>query len=449
MNRLDPHDTIAAVASPPGPGLRGLVRVSGPEAWPIALERFTPDRPAALPNRPQLRPGRLALDGLRNPLAAAIALWPPPRTYTGQPLAEIHITGSLPLLNLVLAHCLEHGARLAEPGEFTLRAFLSGRLDLTRAEAVLAVIDAHTPAQLETALRQLAGGLGTPLRRLRDRLLDLLAHLEAGLDFVDERDVDPLAQQALAAELAQAAAGLNELADRLRTRDRPEGLPRVVLIGPPNAGKSRLFNALLGQTRAIVAPGAGTTRDYLSAPCLCDGLTVELIDTAGIEAATSSIGGQAQARRAEQAEQADLRLVCHPADGAGAGSASGPDVSNNLHVWTKADLATPPPHCGPIWSTSATTGAGLAELRLAIAAALRRQAADGNVPSATAARCRDSVIRAGASLEAAAATLASGGGDELVAIDLHAAIDELGKLIGAVVTDDLLDRIFQRFCIGK
>src|SRR3954466_1687686 len=204
MSSLDPTDTIAAVASPPGPGFRGLIRLTGPDAWPIALSGFSPDRVSPLPTRADWRTGRLVVDGLRPSLPASIALWPGPRTYTGQPLAEIHTVGSPPLVNLVLAHCLTRGARLAEPGEFTLRAFLSGRIDLTRAEAVLGVIDARTPAQLAAALEQLAGGLAGPIARLRDRLLDVLAHLEATLDFVDEADVDPLGRDALAADLADA-----------------------------------------------------------------------------------------------------------------------------------------------------------------------------------------------------------------------------------------------------
>ena len=202
----------------------------------------------------------------------------------------------------------------AAPGEFTLRAFLSGRLDLTRAEAVLGVIDARTPAQLDAALQQLAGGLAGPIVALRDRLLDVLAHLEAGLDFVDEADVDPLGRAALAASLAEAAAEVAALADRLRGRDRPEGHPRVVLVGPPNAGKSRLFNALLGREQALVSPHAGTTRDYLAAPCDCAGLTVELIDTAGDEPATQRDRGPAQDLRSDQVAQADLLLACRSAD---------------------------------------------------------------------------------------------------------------------------------------
>jgi len=445
VSTLDPHDTIAAVASPPGPGLRGLVRVTGPEARAVALSGFEADEEGPWPARAALRPGRLAVAGLRRPLPATIALWPGPRTYTGQPLAEIHTQGAPPLVGLVLAHCLAHGARLAEPGEFTLRAFLSGRIDLTGAEAVLGVIDARTPAQLDAALRQLAGGLAGPIERLRDHLLDVLALLEANLDFAEEPDVDPLGRSALAEDFAAAAAEVTALAERLRGRDRPDGFPRVVLAGPPNAGKSRLFNALLGAPHALVSPEAGTTRDYLSAPCACAGLAIELVDTAGIEDAAGPIDAQAQALGASEAARADLLLVCLSADSGPIPAL--PSDRPQLRVWTKCDLAAPPD--SDILPTSAATGAGLDPLRAAIAAALRRRDADDDLPAGTAARCRDSLDRAGQSLLAAAETLTLGGGDELVAIDLRQAIDDLGKVVGAVVTDDILDRIFRRFCIGK
>jgi tRNA modification GTPase len=349
------------------------------------------------------------------------------------------------LLQLVLAHCLARGARLAAPGEFTLRAFFSGRLDLTRAEAVLGVIDAHNAAQLDAALAQLAGGLAAPIERLRDRLLDILAHLEAGLDFVDEADVDPLARSVLADELARSGAELGALADRLRGRDRPERLPRVVLVGPPNAGKSRLFNALLGAPHALVSDRAGTTRDYLAAPCDCDGLPVELIDTAGIEPAAGPIEGRAQSLRADQAARADLLLECRSPDTAAVPHPSEPGPPRLL-VWTKSDLAPPSHDALP---TSAATGAGLDALRVAIASALRARASESDPLASTGARCRDALARAGRALHDASSTLMLGGGDELVALDLRQAADDLGTVVGAVVTDDILDRIFRRFCIGK
>ena len=443
---LDADDTIAAIASPAGPGLRGIVRVTGPRAWAIALARFELEGgPSDPPTRAEWREGRLRVEGLDRSLAVAVALWPGPRTYTGQPLVEIHAPGSPPLLRLILADLLARGARLAEPGEFTLRAFLSGRIDLTQSEAVLGVIDAATPGQLDSALKQLAGGLASPVRALRDQLADVLAHLEANLDFAEEPDVDPLGVEALARSLADAAAEVHTLAGRLRGRDRAEGRPRVVLVGPPNAGKSRLFNALLGLDRAIVSEVAGTTRDYLEAPCDCDGLPVDLVDTAGLEATSTPVEARAQDFRADQSALADLRLACRSSDG----PRDEPETlvdRPTLRIWTKADVSPAPEG----WiATSALTGEGLAGLRSSIAAALRSKAVEGDLPAGTAARCGESLRAAGRSLEAAAATLRLGGGDELVAVDLRQALDDLGQVVGAVVTDDLLDRIFRKFCIGK
>jgi tRNA modification GTPase len=448
---LDPNDTIVAISSPPGAGFRGLVRLSGPEAWAIALDGFEPDASAWItpPARAERRPGWLRVDGLRPLVPAALALWPGPRTFTGQPLAEIHTIGAAPLVEQILAQCLARGARLAAAGEFTLRAFLAGRLDLTRAEAVLGVIEARTPAQLDAALEQLAGGLAGPILALRDRLLDVLAHLEANLDFVDEADVDPLGRGALGASLTAAAAEVAALAARLRGRDRPDAHLRVVLIGPSNVGKSRLFNALLGREHAIVSPQAGTTRDYLASLCDCGGLTVTLIDTAGAEPAASAIAARAQDFRAGQMEQADLLLACQSADTADQHVAIPCDCPR-IDVWTKNDLAAPAEIAHEdAFPTSAATGAGLGALRTAIAAVLNARAAEDDLPAGTAARCRASLVQAGQALEAASATVQEGGGDELVAVELHQALDELGRVVGAVVTDDILDRIFSRFCIGK
>jgi tRNA modification GTPase len=448
FSALDPDDTIAATASPPTPGLRGVVRLSGPDAWRIALAAFEPEEAAPLSRAPRVVAGGYRLPGLRPTIPAAVTLWPGPRTYTGQELAEIHAPGSPPLLSALLAHCLDLGARLAQPGEFTLRAFLSGRIDLTRAEAVLGVVDARNRAQLDAALEQLAGGLSTPVVALRDRLLDLLAHLEANLDFVDEADVDPLARAELAAELDEAAATLDRLAARLASRDRSGGPPRVVLAGPPNAGKSRLFNALLEGEHAIVSPRAGTTRDYLTGLCECDGLLVELVDTAGVEPPSDAIAAQAQELRADATERADVVLLCASADVAQSPASSPIAPDRRLRVWTKGDIA-PPPSQGGWLATSAEAGQGISALRSAIARVIRAQQRDGDPIATTSARCRDSLTQAVAALRDASTTILAGGGDELVALDLRRALDELGKVTGAIVADDVLDRIFRRFCIGK
>lgn len=446
MLPFDTADTIAAIASPPGPAPRGIVRLTGPDAWRVATNGF--ESPGAVqPIRPCRRTGSIRIPGLRAPLPAAFFFWPGPRTYTGQDAAEIHTVGSPPLLQRLLAHCLETGARLAEPGEFTLRAFLSGRIDLTRAEAVLGVIEARNPAQLQAALGQLAGGLAGPIATLRDRLLDILAHLEANLDFVDEADVLLLGREALAAELADGARALSLLAEQLGSRDRPSGHPLVVLAGPPNAGKSRLFNALLGREHALVSPVAGTTRDYLSALIDCDGLTVELVDTAGEETPLTAIDERAQSLRSGLIDRADLLLACTPADDM---NESGATSGAGLKVLTKCDLeGTCLSVDVTVVATSAATGLGLDALRESIARAIRSADSAADLATTTGARCRESFTRAAESLTLASLTLTRPSTEELVAIDLRQAVDELGKVIGAVVTDDILDRIFRRFCIGK
>jgi tRNA modification GTPase len=448
---LDPDDTIVAVATPAAAGLRGIVRLTGPAAMAIAFSGFSPSAARDLTvRRAHVSRGTLQIDGLRPLLPVTLAIWPAPRTYTGQHVVEIHLVGAVPLVNLVLAHCLGRGARHAEPGEFTLRAFLSGRIDLTRAEAVLGVIDAANPAQLAAALDQLAGGLSGPILAMRDHLVDVVAHLEANLDFTEEPDVDPLGREMLAAELDRSVATLDSLARRLTARESPDGYPRVVLVGPPNAGKSRLFNALVGRDCAIVSPRPGTTRDYVSALCRCDGVSVLLVDTAGIEAAADTIEKEAQALRVVESERASLLLVCRPAGTADVGIGTIDAGHSRLDVWTKIDLApstTDDPGKGLM--TSAATGEGLNELRAAIAQALNSGQAEDDLPAGTGARCRGSLHRAQAALQSASETLRAGSGEELIAFDLRSAAEELGKVVGAVVTDDILDRIFRRFCIGK
>ena len=448
MTTLDPDDTIAAIASPPGGGMRGLVRITGPVAFAIAGGADAGRIEAAV--RPGRRAALLEARGLRRPVPATLVYWPAPRTYTGQPLVEVEAVGATAVLRGLLGTFLERGARLAEPGEFTLRAFLAGRIDLTQAEAVLGVIDAVGEDQLGVALRQLAGGLATPLARLRDDLADTLAHLEANLDFADEADVDPLGRAALAADLARRASEVADLAGRLGGRVRESGRPRVVLVGPPNAGKSRLFNALVGADRSIVAPVAGTTRDYVEAACDCDGLGIDLVDTAGVERADHPIGRLAQEAQAEQVRGADLLLDCRPAGSNWAATGGPIDHPPRLRVATKADLDSSADPMTEL-ATSAATGAGVDRLRVEVARRLRRDESSRSAAgvATTAARSGASLLGAARSLRAASAAVAAGRGDEFVAVDLRQALDDLGRVVGVVVTDDLLDRIFRRFCIGK
>jgi tRNA modification GTPase len=274
--------------------------------------------------------------------------------------------------------------------------------------------------------------------------MDLLAHLEADLDFADEPDVDVIGREALALELGERGGELAALADQLRLRDRSNDRPRVVLCGPPNVGKSRLFNVLVGRDDALVSPVAGTTRDYLSGRCDCAGMRVELIDTAGAEVVHGPIELEAQARRREQVRQADLVLDCRSGDTV---ATTVPDDRPRLLVWTKADDDRDAPP-GAIL-TSAATGEGLDRLREAMSGALARQTSEGPAIATTAARCREALRRAAEALERAADAVRGGRGDEIVALEVRQAIDDLGDVVGAIVTEDLLDRVFGRFCIGK
>ena len=444
MDRLDTIDTIAAIASPPGPSARGLVRLSGPASFSIA-EAIAPDSPFDGGRIPRRSESHLQLGTFRFP--ASIARWPGPRTYTGQPMVELVVPGAAPILRRTLDACLDRGARIAVPGEFTLRAFLSGRIDLTRAEAVLGVIHASNPAQVDGALRQLAGGIAGPITRLRDELIDALAHLEANLDFSEEPDVDLLGRQTLAAMLDDASRMLAELSGGQSARDRRDHHPRVVLIGPTNAGKSRLFNALLRSDRAIVADATGTTRDYLAESCQIDDQVIELIDTAGFEAAIGPIEQSAQALRDDRAGAADLLIDCRSDDTAHVIEQTSTDPPR-LFVWTKADRGTALAPAGAIL-TSAASGLGLAELRSAIVAALRNRHTEENANASISSRCREGMSRSAAALDRAAGAIVVDLGDELIAADLRDAVEDLGRVIGAEVDDAILDRIFRRFCIGK
>jgi len=452
MHPLD--DTIVAVASPPGGAARGIVRLSGPEVAACVGRVFVADGHAdwAGAGSPTAFPGRLRLPGIAAPLPCDLCFWPTRRSYTGQPVAEVHTLGSPPLLEGAVEAFCAAGARPAEPGEFTLRAFLAGRIDLTQAEAVLGVIDAAGPEQLRTALAQLAGGLGAPLGSLRDRLLDLLSELEAGLDFADE-DLDPIAPERLEAEIEAAAEQVARLERQMLGRGEAGELPRVVLTGRPNVGKSSLFNALLGRTGALVCDVPGTTRDYLTAELECDGVRLLLVDTAGAASQSATVHHAAQALSAEQRRRADLRLLCidstRPPDADERQHLAAPDPSRLL-VLTKVDLPGRVGAFDEAIRTSSVTSEGIDALRRAVARGLRESRRPaGDAVASTAARCRESLRQAAAGLERALRLARSERGDELIAAEVRTALEELGRVVGAVYTDDVLDRVFSRFCIGK
>jgi tRNA modification GTPase len=448
----DIQDTIVALSTAPGAGGRAIVRLSGPSALGIAFTLFKPTDPntqysvRGAPTERRRCEGFLHLPELQPSIPASVFAWPGPKTYTGQHMAEIHLLGCPPLVDQLVASLLNTGARAAQPGEFTMRAFLAGKLDLPRAEAVLGVIEAGNRSDLKQALGQLAGGITRPLEGLRHDLLDLLAEVEAGLDFAEE-DIRFVEPQVLLNRLAKGLAQVTLLSKQLEKRAISQEAFRVVLAGRPNAGKSSLFNALTG-AGALVSSEPGTTRDYLTRRLEVDGISVELIDTAGWREAFSSIEDQAQTLGRKQTEQADLVLLCLEAgleiredEKKLMAQTSHPAV---LPIATKCDLAEALPE---LPATSAKTGAGLETLRARLAERARQQNRSSLAPSLS--RCRHHVQASLDHLRRAHYIVLFQEPAELLTVELRGALDELGEIVGAVYTDDLLDRIFSRFCIGK
>ncbi len=455
-------DTIAALASAPGGSDRGLLRVSGPATGSVLERLWEQTVPPATPFRRGRHALRLRLPDGRGVIPVDVQAWPTPRSYTGQPLAELHLPGSPPLLQAVLARLYACGARPARPGEFTLRAFLAGKVDLLQAEGVLGVIDATDHHELATALEQLAGGLSSRLTQLRGELLELVADLEAGLDFVEE-DIEFVSRDDVRRRVEAAHQLVARLATQAHERMHAGERPRVVLAGLPNAGKSTLFNALLGTGRALVSPVAGTTRDYLTAIWPCGGREVELVDTAGWEPLPTAFGPQLAALRDDQFRRADLVIWCTAADlptdelhaDMGRRKVLLDQGVPVLSIRTKSDTrhdAEPPEsidHPSPV-EVSVAIGTGLADLTSHVAAALSRPGGrERPWLGASAARCEASLRGALTALSLAQELASSPAGDELIAAELRGALHELGAIVGAVYTDDLLDRIFSKFCIGK
>lgn len=448
---LDIEETIVALASPPGGAARAIVRVSGPDALVSAAKCFLGDHQQALDcRRPTALPGNIVIAGVAATLPGVLYVWPSTRSYTRQPTVEFHTIGSPPLAEALVAELCRHGARPAGPGEFTLRAFLAGRLDLTQAEAVLGVIDARGGQELRTALDQLAGGLARPLSQLRNMLLDVLAHLEAGLDFVEE-DVEFISREHLDRQLAAAEDEVRQLLSCMRTRGETATALRAVLIGAPNAGKSSLYNALTGE-HALVSAAAGTTRDYLCSRLDLDGAICELIDTAGmVEGSSDGIDQAAQAAGRRQRGQAQVELLCldasEPLTPQDEALLSQAPTGERIIIFTKCDRPRQAAVAPNAIETSSHTGDGLERLRGRLRELAAADVTTGVVAS-TAVRCSSSLRQALTSL-GGARRLVESGCEELVAAELRAALHRLGEVAGEVYTDDILDRIFSRFCIGK
>ena len=452
-------DLIAAVATPPGPGGVGIVRLSGPGAHRAAAQVFRPMQRGALTDAPdRLLVYGMVLgpegEGIDSGLAFVSRA---PHSYTGEDTAELQCHGSPVVLGLVLEALYRAGARPARPGEFTQRAFLNGRLDLTQAEAVIDLIEADSARAVQNAAGQLAGALSRRIGGVYDALTDLMAHFCAVLDYPDE-DLDPFRAEGMAAVLAEQGAALAAL---LQTAARGRRLRDGVvcaLVGRPNAGKSSLLNAMAGYERAIVTDRPGTTRDTVEAAVNLAGLPFRLIDTAGLRASDDPAEQLGVARSRAAMDEADVvLLVC---DGTVAPGDEERALLSELGdravvVRSKADrpAAWDTLSEGEIVAVSARTGAGLDALEAVLgrrgAALLPAARAGEQGLMLTNARQTDAVRRALEAVRRAEEGLGAGLPPDLLLTDVEDALAALGELTGRTVREDVTDRIFSRFCVGK
>ena len=480
--KFDVEDTIAAIASARGSSLRGIIRISGRQAIARIIDSFPIERlQADFAERDKaLVPGigRRSTAHFRKWITeltsaefcwcsiqlepeievdANVLVWPDSRSFTRQPAVEIHTVGSLPVLQMILDRLVASGCRLAEPGEYTMRAFLAGRIDLTQAEAVMGVVDARNQQQFARALTQLAGGIGTPITSIRDQLLGLLAELEAGLDFADE-DIEFISAHELQRQLTLIAEQLDSITNQICNRQTVNERVKAVLIGRPNVGKSSLFNAL-SCAAAIVSQIEGTTRDYLTAVLEVDGVSIELVDTAGIDDLSSvgdGYGSMIELMKHQtrtQFQDADICILCmEPGNGSYRFENELMQLVDRpiVRVLTKSDLNRHPTGALPaVLFTSAIERQGIDELKSEIHALARSIRDSESALTTTMARSTQALDDATQSIGLARQAVAAGLGEEVVAVELRTALDQLGRVVGSIYTDDILDLVFSRFCIGK
>jgi tRNA modification GTPase len=469
-------DTICAIATPAGQGGIGIVRLSGPQALSIASQvvrlrsgdslssvsshtlHLADLVIPALEKHGEVRAvrNRLPVSGLID--EALVVYMKAPRSFTAEDVVEIQSHGGMLVLELVCRVCLESGARMAEPGEFTKRAFLNGRLDLSQAEAVLDTIRAASSAGLNIAQRQLRGDLAHEIEQARASLLTVLAHVEAGIDFVDE-DISFLQQDEFVRIVSHARVVVQKLEATARDgRILKEGA-HVVILGRPNVGKSSLLNRLLKEERAIVTAIPGTTRDVIEESIDIDGVMIHLADTAGMRE-TDDVVEREGIRRARAAQdEADLLLVV--VDGSVPLTSDDRELLRSVRdrkhmvLLNKADLAEtverdPALTDRLVYIMSAKTGMGIEVVKSALLAQLVSGGFEtGESLMVTNARHRDALRRASTSLDQALESVRGGMAGELISIDVRAAADALGEITGAITTDEILGRIFSEFCVGK
>ncbi|MEH2202613.1 MAG: tRNA uridine-5-carboxymethylaminomethyl(34) synthesis GTPase MnmE [Nostoc sp.] len=455
--------TIAAIATAvvPQQGSVGIVRVSGSQAMTIAQSLFH------APGRQVWESHRILYGYIRHPQTqqlvdeALLLIMKAPRSYTREDVVEFHCHGGIMAVQQVLQLCLENGARLAQPGEFTLRAFLSGRLDLTQAEGIADLVGANSPQAAQSALAGLQGKLAHPIRQLRANCLDILAEIEARIDF--EEDLPPLDDKAIVSEIDKIAAEITRL---LETKDRGELLRtglKVAIVGRPNVGKSSLLNAWSRSDRAIVTDLPGTTRDVVESQLVVGGIPVQVLDTAGIRETTDQVEKIGVERSRRAANAADLVLLTIDAS---AGWTEGDEeiyekvqhrpliiVINKIDLVEESDrknFQSKIPNVKSKIVTAAAQNQGIDALETAILEIVQSgkvQAADMDL--AINQRQAAALTQAKISLEQVQATIVQKLPLDFWTIDLRGAIQALGEITGEEVTESVLERIFSKFCIGK
>ena len=454
------HDTIAAIATPLGEGGLAVLRLSGVQALSIADQCFVPVGSSSL--KPTVAPshtihyGRIERDG-KTVDEVLVAVMRAPRTFTREDVVEITCHGGLLPAKMILDLLLENGARLAEPGEFTKRAFLNGRIDLAQAEAVADLIHARTELAMSAANEQLAGKLSQRIETLRDDLVKTLAHIEAHIDFPDE-DIAPDTKEQLLNRLERAVAFMDTL---LRTANEGQILRRGVrtaIIGRPNAGKSSLLNQLLGHDRAIVSAMPGTTRDTIEETANIRGLPVVFIDTAGLREAGDEL--EAEGIRRSRESLAKAELILHVLDGTEPLTAADEillhefESKKRILVRNKSDktsrLELPEKFRAAAVDVSCATGTGLEPLKDAIKECLWSGEIKAEMLQVMInSRHQEALKRAREATLRTVDALRSGLTLELPAMDLRIAANAVGEIVGKTSTEDLLDSIFSQFCIGK
>lgn len=441
-------DTIAAISSAVGEAARIVVRVSGAKAKELAVALGAVIEGAAASARRE----RLRLAGLTVP--AWVYVFHGPRSYTGEDLVEFHLPGNPLLARMMLEELIRRGARAAEPGEFTARAYFNGRMDLTEAEGVAATIGAHGERELQAARQLLSGELARRLRPMMDRLAETLALVEVGIDFSEE-DVTFLPAEDLVRRAREVDEALGRLVGESARFERLTHEPRVVLVGRPNAGKSTLLNALCGKERAVVSPVAGTTRDVISVEAPLEKGLIRLIDAAGLEeqlppeedaSPLAQIARQMHAHALTAIEQADRVLLVH--DLTDPRPMLTPPRQPDLIVLTKLDqVATAPARSNRQVAVSAMTGTHLDELRRHLSELCFGQEGTGSTLALNA-RHLHAIEEAREALRRAEQAVQDAG-PEVIALELREALEALGRILGQITPDDVLGRVFARFCIGK